>query len=112
MTAPIVKTPGRSPQPPPVPERMDIETEWPAKLPDGQQVMVELWADRGRRDAEVRVLRGPVIGTLTAATSADKKLIPDPHAVEQYGPEWVESQLRSASQSLAIRWCTSAWRRQ
>jgi len=90
---------------------MDIETEWPAKTPAGRWVTVELWSDRGKRDAQVRVLNGPVLGTLTTAASPDEKTAPDPVALELYGCEWVEGQLRAASQSLAVRWGASAWRR-
>jgi hypothetical protein len=90
---------------------MEIETEWPATTPDGSQVTVELWADRSRRDAQVRILRGPVVGTITVTASPDWKLSPkpDPNAVQRYGAEWVEEQLRSASQSLADRLGTSVW---
>lgn len=93
----------------PVPERMDIETEWPAKTPDGARVTVALWGDRGRRDAEVRILRGRTLGKLSNAARHDTEPSADPGAVEQYGEEWVARQLRSAAQSLAVRWATSAF---
>lgn len=106
-----VETESSTPQPPPVPERMDIETDWPATTPDGTKVRVDLWTDRGRRDADLRVLNGPILGTLTGAATPDEQILADPDAVVLLGTDWVEAQLRAASQSLAVRWSGSAWRR-
>lgn len=110
MSTPIVRADGPPGQSPPVPERMDIETEWTTTTPDGDRVTVELWSDRGRRDAELRILRGAVLGTL-ASKIPDMESIPSPAAVEQYGADWVARELRSASQSLAVRWGVSAFDR-
>lgn len=106
-----VETQSSAPQPPPVPERMDIETDWPETTPDGKEVKVELWSDRERRDAELRILRGPILGTITKAATPEEQKLVTPDAIVQFGTDWVESQIRSASQSLAIRWSASSWRR-
>lgn len=108
---PSVRPTGPPGQSPPTPARMEFETDWKARAPDGDEVTVELWGDRGRGDAEVRILHGAILGTLARASTSDMQPTPNPDAVKLYGSEWVEHQLRSASQSLAIRWGPSAFDR-
>jgi hypothetical protein len=70
---------------------MEYELPWTTKDPRGVEVKIQLWADRGKGDAEVRILHGLILGTIDE--SSDANLAPAPDAVERYGSEWVTTQL-------------------
>jgi hypothetical protein len=89
---------------PPVPERMEFESPWTVAEPNGVEVEVQLWADRGRGDAEVRILGGVILGTVAEIDVDEATLDPALTAVERYGLEWVEAQLLYAQALLAKRW--------
>jgi hypothetical protein len=82
---------------------MEYEELWPATTPDGDAVKIELWADRGRGDAEVRILHGLVLGTVDAARMGDAAPTPAPDAIARYGSEWVDAQLLEGQGILAFR---------
>jgi hypothetical protein len=82
---------------------MEFETEWSTTAPDGVSVTVELWADRGRRDAEVRILHGISLGTIEDVDVDAATLDPAPVAVERYGSEWIEAQLLYGQGIIASR---------
>jgi hypothetical protein len=82
---------------------MEFEIPWTTATPDGDEVEVQVWGDRTRGDAEVRILNGLILGAIGDVRQADPPLTPAPDAVLRYGPEWVENQLSSGRRIFAFR---------
>jgi hypothetical protein len=88
---------------PPVPARLEYETEWSTTAPDDVKVTVELWTSRGRREGEVRILDGLSLGTIADLDVDEATLDPARAAVRRWGSEWVESQLLYGQGIMASR---------
>jgi hypothetical protein len=88
---------------PPVPDRLEYETEWSTTAPDNVKITVELWATRSRREGEVRILDGLSLGTIADRDAAEATLDPAPAAVRRWGLEWVEGQLQYGQGIMASR---------
>lgn len=87
----------------PIPERMEFEAPWTIADPDGVDVEIHLWADRGRRDGQIRILDGILLGTIAEVSRDKATLDPDPNALKRYGTEWTEAQLLYGQALLASR---------
>lgn len=103
MTDTSVEPDWTTAQPSRIPERMEFEVPWTTTAPDGVDVEIHVWADRGRGDVLVHILNGPTLGTIADVRLNEPTLTPAPEAVTQYGQGWVRQQLADAQQIMSHR---------
>jgi hypothetical protein len=104
-----------------VPERFDYEAPFTVRDPEGNEVELQIWADRSKRDAVLRTsigvdadgdeagesdtaaLRAPIGVILGYIPAGRNPVQQDEAAVARYGAEWVGTQLNYAQELIAFR---------